>query len=173
MRTSKTEGFILKKRKLLEGDFLITLFTKQLGKLTTVAKGARKLISRRGPHLQTGNLINTILYKKHGRYYMQETALISAFSKIKSDELKINYQYLMIFIVDRLMPENQKEEEVYSHVKKFFIQLSESDFGVSDLEDYLNILIKKLGYLKNKQSLSELIETIENLIHERLPVNII
>lgn len=174
MRTSKSQGFVLKRKKLLEGDFLITLFTRDFGKLIVAAKGARKLTSRRGPHLQTGNLINFVLYKKHGRYYLQETSLLSAFSKIKESQSKINYQYLVTFIIDRLLPENQKEEEVFNLLKNFFVELSQdNNFGVSNLENYLNTILKKLGYLKNRLSLSELKETIENLIHEKLPGNII
>ncbi len=169
-RTLKTEAVVLRKRSLLNQDKIITLFTQEIGKISAFAKGIKKITSRRLPHVQTGNLINTILYKKNERYYLQETSLISGFSQIKKDQNKVQLLYFFIFITDRLLPENQKEEEVYNLFKKYLIELSRSsDFSDALLTKYLNQFLSILGYTKEDKTFDQLKAIIQEIIHEKIP----
>ena len=169
-RTIKTEAIVLRKRALPNQDKIVTLFTKELGKLAVFAKGIKKITSRRLPHVQTANLINTVLYKKDNRFYLQETNLISGFSQIKKNPHKIQSLYLFLFVVERLLPENQLETTVYQLALKFLIELAKTD-SQNDLflTKSLNKILKLLGYSKADKSLEELKETIEELIHEKMP----
>ena len=75
-RIFKTEAFVLRKRALPNEDKIVTLFSEELGKIHVFAKGIKKLVSRRLPHVQTSNLIQTVLYRKNDNLYLQETSLI-------------------------------------------------------------------------------------------------
>ncbi|QQG44721.1 MAG: DNA repair protein RecO [Candidatus Roizmanbacteria bacterium] len=163
----------MKKKSLLGKDTIITLFTKEEGKTVVVAKGIKKITSRRAPHLQTGNLINVILSNFHERYYLQESQLISAFSTIKSKQQKIDYQYLLFFVLDRLLPERQKEKEIYFLTKNFLVELSQKDFNKQRLLYYLNRLLSSLGYYKSERSYPDVLSSIEEIIHEKIPSSII
>ncbi len=170
IRSLKTEAIVLKKKDLLNKDVLISLFTQDLGRLTIFAKGVKKITSRRSPHLQTGNLINVILSHKNDHYYLQESQLISGFSELKKEEKKVKQLYLFLFILDRLIPENQKEERVYNLTKRFFIDLSRP-LGKKNLGllYYLNKLMSLLGYLHEDKSINELKFLIEEIINEKIP----
>src|SRR3989338_7973106 len=169
-RTIKTEAIVLRKKSLLNQDKIITLFTKELGKVITFAKGIKKITSRRLPHVQTANLINAVLYKKDSRFYLQETNLLSGFSQIKKNPHKIQSLYQFLFVVERLLPENQLETAVYKLVMNFLIELAKTDSrDDSLLTEYLNKILKLLGYAKEDKSLEELKKTIEELIHEKMP----
>ena len=169
-RTIKTEAIVLRKKSLLNQDKIITLFTKELGKVVAFAKGIKKITSRRLPHVQTANLINTVLYKKDSRFYLQETNLISGFSQIKKNPHKIQSLYLFLFVVERLLPENQIETAVYRLVMNFLIELAKTDSqDDSLLTEYLNKILKLLGYAKEDKTFEELKKTIEELIHEKMP----
>ena len=165
----KTQGIVLKKRELLNLDNLITIFTKDLGKTVSVAKGIKKLNSRRAPHIQTGNLIEVILYSKRDRYYLQESNIISGFSYLKKDAKKISMVYYFFLIIDKLLPENEPEEEIYKTTLNFLIDLSKAKKVENVLvEKYLNIVLSKLGYIQNKKSLEELNSLIEDLLGEKV-----
>lgn len=169
-RTVKTEAIVLRKKSLPNQDKIITLFTNELGKVTAFAKGIKKITSRRLPHVQTANLINAVFYKKDSRFYLQETNLISGFSQIKNNSHKIQLLYLFLFVVERLLPENQLEEAVYKLVMKFLIDLSESKNQMDSLlTKYLNRVLKLLGYSKEDKSYDELRNAIEEIIHEKIP----
>ncbi len=169
-RSIKTEALVLRKRSLPNQDKIITLFTQVTGKINVFAKGIKKITSRRLPHVQTGNLIQVMLYKKIDRYYLQETALISGFSELKKNPLKIQFLYLYIFVSDRLLPENQTEDEVYNLFKKHIIKLSNSSKPNDSLAiDYLNELLVILGYSKDDKTFDQLKATIQDIIHEKIP----
>jgi len=165
----KTQGIVLKKKGLLNLDNLITIFTKELGKIVTVAKGIKKLNSRRAPHIQTGNLIDLMLYSKNDRYYLQESSIISGFSKLKKDAKKISMIYYYFLILDKLLPENSQEEEIYKITLKFLINLSkikETDNKL--IENSLNRVLSKLGFIRGHKTLEELHILVEDLLGEKI-----
>ncbi len=171
IRSLKTEAIVLRKKDLLNKDVLISLFTQNLGRLTIFAKGVKKITSRRSPHLQTGNLINILISHKNDHYYLQESQLISGFSELKKDEGKVKQLYLFLFILDRLLPENQKEERVYNFTKRFLIDLSHpSEKKRLGLLYYLNKLMSLLGYLHEDKNFNELKSLIEEIINEKIPL---
>lgn len=169
LKILKTEAIVLKKKNLLGKDLLISLFTETDGKIIAVAKGVKKITSKRSPHLQTGNLIKIQLNRKKDRNYLEETSLISGFSQLKKDENKINILYQFFFVLERLLPENQKEDAVYKLTKSFLIELSKKILNDDIFSIYLNKVLKALGYLKKDHTLEELKEIIFDLINEKLP----
>ena len=170
IRSLKTEAIVLRKKDLLNRDVLISFFTQDWGRLTVFAKGVKKITSRRSPHLQTGNLINVLLSHKSDRFYLQESQLISGFSELKKDENKVKQLYLFLFVLDRLLPEHQKEEHAYNLTKRFLIDLSRSveKQKLGQLY-YLNKLMSLLGYLHKDKNLNELKFFIEEIINEQIP----
>lgn len=168
----QTEAIVLRKKPLLEKDFLVVLFTQDKGKKTVFAKGAKKLTSKRLPHLDTGNLIKVLINFDNEKAYLQQTELISYFSQIKKDKNKINFFYQFFFVLEKILPENQEEKEVYLLTKKFLIELSKK-YHSQLIFKYLNLLLKKLGYLKKELSEDNLRLFINELIDEKLPLFII
>jgi len=169
-RSLKTEAIVLKKKSLLEKDMSVSLFTEEEGKLSVLAKGIKKITSRRSPHLQTGNLISIQLHKKNDRYYLKESSLISGFSELKKDRDKVRTLFYLFFVLERLLPDHQKEDIVYSLTKSFLVKLSQSKSNYDTLSLYLNKILKALGYIKKDQSISELEEIVSELINEKLSV---
>ena len=169
-RTLKTEAVVLKKKDLLNKDVLISLFTQDLGRLTIFAKGVKKITSRRSPHLQTGNLINVLVSHKNDNYYLQESELVSGFSELKKEEKKVKQLYTFLFVLDRLLPEQQKETKTYNLTKNFLIDLSKSVKSDIITVKYLTDIMMQLGYMDQKVSYPELKSLIEEIINEKIPL---
>ncbi|MFH1896595.1 MAG: recombination protein O N-terminal domain-containing protein, partial [bacterium] len=53
MNNFKLEAIILSRREFGEADAYLTVFSKEEGKLSLLAKGIRRVSSRRAPHLET------------------------------------------------------------------------------------------------------------------------
>lgn len=170
IRSLKTEAIVLKKKDLLNKDVLISLFTQDLGRLTVFAKGVKKITSRRSPHLQTGNLIDVLVSHKNDYHYLQESQLISGFSELKKDEDKVKQLYSFLFVLDRLLPEQQKEIKIYDLTKNFLINLSKSSKAETIIVKYLTDIMIFLGYLDKKISQTELKSLIEEIINEKIPL---
>lgn len=173
-RLVKTDALVLRKRSLMDKDIMLTLFTKDYGKMTVVAKGVKKLTSRRSAHTQTGNLVSLELYTKSDRYYLQDTNIISAFSQIKIDHEKVNYLYQMLFIIDRLLPEQQTEPEIYNIAVRFLIYSSKSQkIAPEKFAGYLHDIIRVLGYGTEDSNLTDILRNIEEIINEKIPEHVI
>lgn len=169
-KTFKTEAIILRKRSLPNADKIITLFTQEIGKVNVFAKGIKKITSRRLPHAQSANLITCIIHQKDDRLYLAETSLISGFSQIKKNRIKMNTLYLFFFVMERLLPEHQKEPAVYNLVKRFLIDVSDSRERSDELlQSYTNRALRLLGYSHEEKSFSQLTSFIEEIIHEKIP----
>lgn len=171
-RLQKIRGFVLKRRNLLEKDVMVTIFTKENGKMTLMVKGVRKITSKRAAHIQTGNFIRAQIRESKEMYYLQSSELISGFLSLRTEKY-IDQIYLFLSIIDGLMPEAQEDGEVFERIQQFFVQLSKK----SDLEHVLKINIQKLleilGYVDRNLSLSELILTAENHMEKRLPRHVL
>lgn len=172
-RTVKTQAIVLRKKSLPTKDKLVILFTKEHGKVLTIAKGIKKITSRRLPHVETANLIDVILYRRGDYHYFQESRLISGFTKIKQEQSKIKAMYSYFFVLERMLPENQPETALFSMTVKFLIHLSgKRIFSELDVEEHLNQVLLHLGYLKHPLSRNELFSAIEEIIHEKIPSTI-
>ncbi len=169
-----TEAFVIRQRKLPSKDNIVTLFTHDVGKISVLAKGIKSITSRRLSHTQTLNLITVVLRKHHDYWYLNETSLISAFSTIKNDEAKANLMYLLVYVLDRLLPDSQQELEIYRKTKKFITEIAKStDDLTGQWSLFLNNLMQVLGYSQNQKSITELYRIIEELTNEKIPLRII
>lgn len=155
-------------------DIILSFFSRDFGKIFAIAKGVKKITSKRSAHTQTGNLVTIELYAKTETFYLQNTNIISAFSQIKNSPEKVNYLYQFLFILDRIIPEQQPETEIYNVAVNFLVYASKTDSITPDqFASYLHDIIRILGYGTQEKSLSDLIRKIEEIIHEKIPEHVI
>ncbi|MCS6956499.1 MAG: DNA repair protein RecO [Patescibacteria group bacterium] len=170
----KTKAFILKKKILLNKDLLVFLFTEKKGKIAVLAKGVRKINSRRSSYLETGNLVDVVLDIRNNFYYLKEINLLSGFYQIKKDKEKIKIIYQFFYILDKILPEEKEEVNIYNLTKSFFIGISQNNNIKNDtIYKYINRILIKLGYLKQEVDKKEIEKIFFELTNEKIPSFII
>lgn len=169
MKGFKIEALVIKKELLLKNDLIITFFAKDLGKVKVLAKGIKKIISRRLSHTDTGNFIKTLLFNKKGSYYLQQSSLISAFIKIKNNPHKVKYLFFILFLLDRFLPENQEENKIFFLTLDYLSKLTHGNADLSELLRYSNQLFIYLGYGKKFDDFESLKRFVELTIGELVP----
>ena len=75
-----------------------------------------------------------------------------------------------MFVLERLLPEQQKEIKAYNLTKNFLIDLSKSTKPNSIAVKYLTDIMMQLGYLDKKVTYTELRLLIEEIINEKIPL---
>lgn len=123
MRGFKTEGIILKRRDFGEADRILTVFTLQKGKISVLAKGVRRITSRRAGNVELLNRVLMYLYQAKGMPILTEAESLQTFQKIKSDLTLSTYAYHIIELVDRLTAENQENRILYEHLLEILKRL--------------------------------------------------
>ena len=112
----KTEGIILRRRDFGEADRILTVFTLSKGKLSIVAKGVRRITSRRAGNVELLNRVVLYLYQGKGMPILTEAESIQTFPKLKTDLTLSTVAYHIIELVDKLTAENQESRILYEHL---------------------------------------------------------
>ncbi len=83
MRVHKIEGFIYKTKHLQERDKLVWILSNTNGKVTAVAKGVKKITSKRAGHIDIFNYNQFQLYKGNGLDIITDTRIIDSYPTAK------------------------------------------------------------------------------------------
>ena len=181
MRTYKTEGIIIKRINFGEADRILTIFTKHYGKIKAIAKGIRKIKSRRAPHLELFNQVVLFLNKGKNLDIITEAQLVNTFSYLRKDLRKIGLVFKACESVDQLTGEKQVQKEVFNLLVAYFNDLNlsagKADHQSKTVRELLETvrtfeieLLQILGFLPKGKSL-EKIETdryIEKITEKKL-----
>jgi len=83
----KTEAIVLKRMNYGDTSRIVTLLTRDYGRISIIAKGARTPRSRFGPVLDTLNHLQVVIYKKEGRdlHLLSQCDLLTRFPRLTSD----------------------------------------------------------------------------------------
>ncbi len=116
MQGIKVEGVILKRRNLGEADRILTVFSLQKGKISVLAKGVRRITSRRSGNVELLNRSLMYLHQAKTFLILTEASSLNTFQKIKADLTLSTYAYHIIELVDKLTAENQENRILYEYL---------------------------------------------------------
>jgi DNA repair protein RecO len=168
-----TLGIVIKRNVYRESDLVITLLTPTLGKIVTIAKGARNIKSTRLSHLQLGNTIKAHLYQKDNRFWLTEGVSTVNFLNSPKNLSQLNLLFYFLELINRVIAENQQIDQIFSissnlisaintHQAKDYIQneialISVLGFG---LPDVIIELFKSQHYRSCQSHINRFLETI-------------
>ena len=130
----KTEAIILKKIDYGDSSKIVSLYTKDLGKLSAIVKGAKSSKSRIGRIVDILNYIQVVLYKKENReiQLITQADLIAHYPKIKSDLNKVKYASAVLELVYTLTLENEENTKMFKGIIRILslMETSEEQPGI-------------------------------------------
>lgn len=148
-RSYKIEGIVIRRINYGEADRVITILSKTHGKLVILAKGIRKIRSRKAAHLELFN--HCISYIAPGRNFdiVTESQTIDSFSHLRSDLERLAYSYRVIEIIDRLCPEREIHKNIYYLLLQTLRSLNDKrmDSAQDIVEQFTLQILWNLGYL--------------------------
>lgn len=165
MHSYRTEGIILKRKNFSEADRFLTVFTKKHGKIKILAKGVRRVTSRRGPNIEPFNLVTLFIHRGRNFDILTETQIQNTFPRIRKNLELIGLAYHICELVDGLCAEHQP------HLKVFDLLVNTLQELDSDLIHSFEInLLAELGFLPKSSFFNKLDTTsyIESLLERRL-----
>lgn len=126
MNSFSAEGIVLKRKNFGEADKLVTIFTRNNGKVKTVAKGVRKISSRRGGNLEILNHVKIFLHETKSLPILTEVETKRNFSNIKEDLSKLSLVYLLFELIDQFLAEYQENPVVFDLLVGTLVGIDES-----------------------------------------------
>lgn len=113
MSLYKVEAIILKARNLGEADKVLTLLTKNQGKIQAVAKGVRKIKSKNRGAVQPFSQSRIMLYRGRTMEIVTQCELITGFPKIRENLDRLAYAGYLAELTMWMVPEKDDQPEVY------------------------------------------------------------
>jgi len=175
MRYLKDIGFVIKKINFSESDRFIVLFTKNHGKIEVLAKGTRKITSKRLPRLELFNLISFQAIKTSKGLSLQEVELLDAAEDLKTSFGGIKLIFFLCELIDSLCPYNEPNEKVFYSIKNFIQNLDKKNVRKS-IFDFEREILLYLGFLNRERKFKdyqELNQFIEGIIERKLKTEIL
>lgn len=142
----KTEAIVLKRTNYGETDRVVTLLSKDQGKIVCIAKGVRKLKSSNRANLEPGNLVKVFLVQTHAMPLLTQSQLVKEANQIRQSLTGISQLSQILEIFDRLFVEEYIDEDTSDLAFAIHQELLSENKKNHKLKSLLNELIKNLGY---------------------------
>lgn len=152
----KTKGIIIREVNTGDADKIVTIFSKNLGKITGSAKGARRPKSK---FVAGGQLLcysDFVLYKGKDLYSINSCEVIEPFYEIRNDIIKLTYAAHVLDIIADIIQENQPATKVLQLLLNTMHMLSKTEKNPELVIRIFEIrLMAILGYAPNVRGCME------------------
>ena len=168
MHAYRTEGIIIKRKNFGEADRIITVFTKYSGKIQVMAKGVRKITSRRSSHVE---LLNLSLLTLHVAKMpiLTEAETLNHFSLLKNDLKRAGYAFYVCELIDGMLAEHQENRSVFSLIQNTLFNLETTNEPKALLNKFEQELLSLLGFWPREQAFAlDSSGIIENIMERKI-----
>jgi DNA repair protein RecO (recombination protein O) len=111
----ETEAVVLRTLRYGESDAILTLLTPGAGRVSAIAKGARKPTSRQGGRLQPGVRLQASLVQGRGDLLiMRSSQVVDAGAGLWMDGYRLRAAGCVLEVAMRVVPEDEEAEAAYN-----------------------------------------------------------
>lgn len=146
MPTYHADGIVLRRGNFGEADQIVTLLTRYHGKVSAVAKGVRRMGSRKGGNLDLLNHVKVYLAEGKNMDIITEVELVSAWPRLKEDLNKVAISYQVIELANEFVSERQENKDVFDLTLAALGFLEEGDRPEQTLAVYQVKLLDIVGF---------------------------
>lgn len=146
MSTIKTRGMVLRTQDYKENDKLLWIFTEDFGKVSVIAKGARKSKNKNFSNTLPFCFGEYVLYKGRTLYTLNEGRIIDSFQDILNDYDTLIYGSYFNELIDIAIEEEESHPIFVDLIKCFYLMRNKA-IGLDVLARAFEIkLLKATGY---------------------------
>ena len=109
-RSFRLEAVVLRHADWGEADRLLTLYTRERGKVRAIAKGVRKIKSRKAGHLEPFTRVTLQLARGRDLLIVTDADTIDAYQPLREDLIKTGYASYLVELLDRFTYEEESED---------------------------------------------------------------
>lgn len=163
-------ALVLKRSNSGEADRVVTVYSPEEGKIACMARGVRKMQSKKRSSLEPGTLVKMALAEGKGMPFIAQTVPMNEFALLKSSFTGTKKLLQVLEMIDVLAKE--PDARAFQSFLEILLLL-ELDPGVqhADISKRLNELLQYLGYQDvHETSFSSITEYVEFLAEKKMKV---
>jgi DNA repair protein RecO (recombination protein O) len=108
-RSLRVDAVVLRHSDFGEADRLLTLYTRQRGKMRVIAKGARKIASRKAGHIEPFTHVKLQLATGRDMFILTQADTVDAYLPLREDLILTSQAAYVIELLDRFTYEDEME----------------------------------------------------------------
>ena len=126
-RSIRVEGVIIRHSDFSEADRLLTIFTRENGKIHCIAKGVRKSRSRKAGHVEPLTRTNLQLARGRDLFILTQAETLDGYANLREDLISLGYASYVIELIDRSTNDDEENRPLYNLVTKSLTRLNRGD----------------------------------------------
>ncbi len=112
-RLYRTTGIVLRRRDFDESDRILTVLTPDRGKVTLLAKGARKVGSRKAPHVDLFKQVDLLVHQGRNFGIISQAETVRTFPSLGEDLKCLAAAHYLAELADAFVGEDEEGTGVY------------------------------------------------------------
>ncbi len=112
-RLYRLTAIVLKRREMGEADRLLTVFARDRGKVTLLAKGVRRQASRKAGHLEPFTCTDLLVAKGKSLDLVTQAETITAHRRLREDLWRSSWAYYVVELADAFTQEADPNALLY------------------------------------------------------------
>jgi len=145
-RTLKVDAVVLRHSDWGEADRLLTLYSREQGKLRAIAKGVRKIQSRKAGHLEPFTRVAILLAKGQDLWIVTQAEAIELYQPVREDLQKMGQAAYVVELLDRFTYEEGQNWQLYKLLTETLERLSTGEDDFLPVKYYEMRLLDLMGY---------------------------
>lgn len=143
-----TEAIVLHARDFAEHDRIVSLYSREFGRIQGIAKNAKRSRKRFGGALEPFSHVNSFVTIKEnqGLVRLERCDILRVFPELALDMQKLLFGTYFLELVYRLCPERQRSPAVFSLLLGFITRLAERACRQDLVQLYVLRFFELLGY---------------------------
>lgn len=141
------QAVILSRRDFRESDQIISVYTKEKGKLNLLARGVKKITSKNSAHLEPFSLVEIEVVPGKEIDHLTKVVPVNYFSNIRADLQKSLAAGFVVSTTDKLLHTNEPDKRIFDLLKNWLENLDRSIvYSLLSIDQYIIALLHCLGY---------------------------
>jgi DNA repair protein RecO (recombination protein O) len=145
-RLYRTEGVVLRHMNLGEADRLLTIYTREYGKLRQIAKGVRRPQSKKAGHLDLFARVSILAARGRELDVITQVEALDAYTGLRNDLDLIGRAAYTIELVDQFTVDGESNTELYGLLTRTLERLSSGLDRCSVQRHFEMRLLDQVGY---------------------------
>lgn len=151
-----SESFILKKNIYGEADFILSIFTREYGKITGFARNAKRSSKRFGGRLEPFVHLRISFRSRAGRMnFVEDCETISVYPSFMQNVQLFALGSFIIENIEVLVPQEEPNEKTFGLLVDTFSSLDSGRSALPELLRFQLSILKLSGLMPNLQSCAE------------------
>ena len=113
LRLYATEAIVIRHSNFGEADRILTLMTPELGKLRVIAKGARKITSRKAGHIELFTRVKLLLARGRTFDIVSQAETVEPYRPLREDLLRGSTAHYLSELIDTFAQEGSEDHALY------------------------------------------------------------